>query len=111
MCLGHFSWVSIHTVNSKSWAASTTSCIATEGEERAGSHDEMLLIVRPQKGLSLPLFSIIQNPVHGPDPTAREAVTCGGTHGCLGGPVSISPFLKLALANEYTGESCSHGRD
>ena len=84
-----------------------TSCIAIVGEERAGSHDEMFLIVRPPKGLSLPLFSIVQNPFHGLYPMAREAVTCGGVHRCLGGSVSVSPFIKLAETNEYTGEPCS----
>lgn len=49
-----------------------TSCIAIVGEERAGSHDEMFLIVRPPKGLSLLLFSIVQNPFHGLYPMARE---------------------------------------
>ena len=78
---------------------------------RAGSHDEMFLIVRPPKGLSLPLFSIVQNPFHGLYPMAREAVTCGGVHRCLGESVSVSPFIKLVATNEYTGEPCSQARE
>lgn len=108
LCFLGFSPVSVfHTVSSESWAAPVTSCIAMEGEERAGSHDEMFLIVRPPKGLSLPLFSIIQNPFHGLYPMAREAVTCGGVHRCVGESVSLSPFIKLVATNEYTGEPYS----
>ena len=103
-CVLGFPPVSVfHTVSSESWGASVTSCIAIVGEERAGSHDEMFLIVRPPKGLSLLLFSIVQNPFHGLYPMAREAVTCGGVHRRLGESVSVSPFIKLVAANEYTG--------
>lgn len=37
-------------------------------------------------------------------------MTCGGVHRHLGESVSVSPFIKLVAANEYTGDPCSQGK-